>query len=70
MTTNGAVTITRPVVDAPFSLSAAREAIQQAVPYRHLVIDGFLDARLALQVAREFPAIDDPRWTRRTRQPC
>ena len=63
---NGAVTITRPVVDAPFSLSAARESFQQAAPYRHLVIDGFLDARLALQVAREFPAIDDPRWTRRT----
>lgn len=38
------------------------ETWNAAKPFRHLVIDGFLDLEFALSVAREFPAHDDKSW--------
>jgi hypothetical protein len=57
MTTNGAVIETQPMVAAPFTvpLSSLHRAFQQAQPYRHVVIDGFLEPEIARQMASAFP---------------
>ena len=67
MSTNGAVIVGAPVVAAPFvtSLPDLRRAFQAGLPYRHVVIDGFLDEDLARDLASGFPSLDDPQWKKR-----
>ncbi|MEM1322678.1 MAG: 2OG-Fe(II) oxygenase [Bacteroidota bacterium] len=39
-----------------------KAAYQQAQPYPHIVIDGFLEEAIARQVLKEFPGIADEGW--------
>lgn len=43
---------------------AVAASFSSAAPFPHVVVRGFLDAATADAVAREFPAMDDPRWFR------
>src|SRR5687767_14061829 len=63
---NGVV-IERPAVTAPFvtPLPVLRAAFQAGLPYRHLIMDGFLDEELARNLAADFPPPSAPQWKRR-----